>query len=435
MIETKRHVTTLDNGITVLSEYAPHFNRAAVAVNVMAGGIHDPEGKEGLAHVLEHLIFRGSDTRSSADIQSAIQDLGGYINGQTFLDRTTYSATIIREDIGKTLDLFADMIARPRIDAADLDLEKKIVEDENCRGCFNCSMNEAFFSAAYPDQILSRPIIGFEDTIRDLTVEDLKEFHRDFYVAANLTVAVCGDIEHDALVDMVERSFAALPKGRPSTWPDFRYTGGDMHMGTRSEDAGVWLGFDFTDMDLDEKRAVDMFANILGGHGQSLLMQELREKRGLVYHVSTETETCARRDVLRVYLQGPSSSIRDICTLTIDTIRQAARNLAEDEVDKARRRYHLGAKMSQDALESRVDDMITDISDLGRVTDPAERYKRYQSMTAADITAAARKLLASSPTIAMSAPIRSAPKLSDLRARLTDEKSTSGFFGLLKRAG
>jgi predicted Zn-dependent peptidase len=433
MYDVTRHSTVLDNGITVLSECAPHSNRAALAINVLAGSVHEPAAHAGIAHLLEHLMFRGTATQSSADIQDRIEDLGGSINAQTQLDQTCYHATVLSEDIGRSMHLFADMFQNPKFAEQDIDMERQIIEDENCRGCFNCAMNEALFEVSYPDQPLSRPVIGYKETLESITRDDLVAFHKAFYVGRNVTVAVCGDMDHQDVVALVEAAFSDLPAGEASTWPEMPYVGGDMHMGTSSDDSSVWISWDVTDFDDAQKRRIWMLSDILGGHGQSLLMQELREKRGLVYAVSCEVQTYARRDILRVYLQGPSNRIAEICEVAIDTIKGAASGLSDEEHAKAIRRHHVNALMSLDGLEGRTYDMITDISELGRISDPTERYHAYQGLSVKDLRSAGQALLTLSPSIVMSAPLRHAPKPQALRTRMT-AKSRGILGSLLKRA-
>ncbi|MEP1490546.1 pitrilysin family protein [Parasphingorhabdus sp.] len=435
MIDTVRHSTTLENGITVLSEEALYAHRTAVAVSVMAGGIHEPTEKAGLAHLLEHVLFRGTATRPGPSLREAIEDLGGFINGQTFQDRTTYTGTVILENLTDTVALLADMVMNPTLDDDDIELEKQIVEDENCRGCFGCSMNESFFEAAYPDQRMSQPVIGYEDTVKALTREDLAAFHETYYTGGNITVAVCGNVSHDKVVEMVREAFAGVPEGKKSVWPALEYDGGDLQMTTSSSESDVWIGFDFTDLSNDEKRCIAMFADILGGHAQSRLMQELREKRGLVYNVSAEIDIYARRDVLRIFLQGPSAKFGEICDLAAEVILDSATNLSEAELTKAMRRHHIGEIMSLDGLEGRVEDMVTDVSDLGWITDPAERYQGYLALTVKQITTAATKMLSKQPTIIMSAPVRNAPKLGKLRQKLDPTQKSGGFLQMFKRAG
>lgn len=435
MTHTIRHSTNLENGITVISEEALHAHRTAIGVSVMAGGIHEPADKAGLAHLLEHVLFRGTTTQPGPELRTAIEDLGGYINGQTLQDRTTYTGTVILENLPDTVALLADMVMNPTLLDDDIELEKQIVEDENCRGCFGCTMNESFFEAAYPDQQMSQPVIGYEDTVKALTRADLVAFHSAYYTGRNITVAVCGNIAHDEVVAMVREAFSGIPEGTDSVWPALNYQSGDMQLGTRSEESNLWMGYDFTNLTNDEKRAVYMFSDILGGHGQSRLMQELREKRGLVYNVSTEVDTYVRRDVLRIYLQGPSAKFGEICDLATEVVKDVAAHLSEAEMRKALRRHHINVTMSLDALEGRVEDMITDVSDIGRISNPVERHQGFMALTAKDVTDAAVKLLSQPPTIIMSAPVRNAPKIAKLREKLSPNYKAGGLLQMFKRTG
>lgn len=430
----KRNSTRLENGITVISEHAPNVHRAAVSVSIMAGSIHEPKEQAGLAHVLEHIVFRGTQKITAEDASAIIEDLGGHINGQTMSDHTMYYGSVIREDLGRTIAFLADLITEPAFEAEHLELEKNIVEDENCRGCYGCTMQETYLDSAYPDQVLARPIIGYEETVMSLTVESLKEFHEKFYVTENVVVAVCADITHDEVVDLVKKAFANMPKGQPSTWPILEYAGGDSMLNTRSDDAGVWLGFDVTEMAEKEKRALWLFSDIIGGHGHSILMDELREKRGLVYGVSTDIATLARRDHFRVYLNGSAANITEICNVAIDTIRDVAQNLPATQLAKAKRRQHVNEIMSRDGLEGRVSDMITDMSDLGYITNIEERFHNYQNLTASEIEAAAQNMLDLTPTIVISASLRRAPKIADLRERISGVRTGNSLLGFFKRA-
>jgi predicted Zn-dependent peptidase len=166
------------------------------------------------------------------------------------------------------------------------------------------------------------------------------------------------------------------------------------------------------------RRALFMFCDILGGHGMSLLMQELREKRGLVYGVWSSIETVARRDIFKIFIRGQAQKIGEISAITIDTLRNAAFGLPEAEVAAARRRYHVGHGMQHDIQPSRVEDMATDMVEMGRVTNVAERYGHYQAMTRVDLEGAAQAMLALEPALVLQAPMRGEPKFADIRARL-----------------
>ncbi|WP_284165314.1 pitrilysin family protein [Frigidibacter sp. SD6-1] len=418
MFEVKRHCTVLPNGIRVVSERADNFSGVAVGACFGVGSVHEPAEQAGIAHILEHLIFRGTETRSEEALQTAFAELGGHVNGTTHPDRTTYTATVLRDDFGRALGLFAEMLAAPALSEDDLALEKSIVNEENCRGCHNCTMSEAFYATAFPDQNIRHPVIGYEETLEALTREDLLAFHGRFYVGRNLTVSVCGDLSHETAVAEVARAFAHFPAGEEAGYPPYSYAGGDMLLGSNGTDASVWIGFDITGLGEAQKRALFMFCDIVGGHPQSLLMHELRRKRGLVYAVWSTIDTVARRDIFKLYISGQAAKIGEISNVTIATVRAAADGLDPAVLTEGQRRHHVGTLMGQDDLASRVDDMVTDITELGHVTEVQERYRAYQALSVDDLRTAAREMLSISPTIVIRAPLRQAPKFMHLREQL-----------------
>ncbi|MGG7564606.1 M16 family metallopeptidase [Rhodovulum sp. DZ06] len=413
-----RHFTRLPNGAMVLSEHAPQFQRIALAATVLAGSVHEPPEKAGLAHVLEHVIFRGGPTLPTRKVQEEIQELGGAVNGRTHMDRTSYTATVLREDAGRALDLFAGILRDPALSADDLELEKSIVGDEDCRGCWGCTMQEAYYATAYPDQRLSLPTMGYEETVEALTAADLAAFHEERYVGANMVVAICGDLEHDAAVEMVAARFGDMEEGAASAAPDFTYAGGETHLADRSDNSALWIGFDATHLSLPELWALDMFMDMLGGGGQSALMQELREKRGLVYSAGAALDTVVRRESARIHLSGASQKIGEISAVALDLLGEMAARVDPDVLARTIRTDLAAQRMRLDSLEARVEDMATDMSDVGRVSDLAARFKGYRDLTPGAVEDAARKMLATPPTLLLSGPLRGAPKFADLRARI-----------------
>lgn len=392
---------------------------ASLAVCVLAGAIHEPEGKAGLAHVLEHLIFRGSTQTSGEAIQEAFAALGGQLNGRTALDHTAYTATVLKEDVAPALHLFAEMLTKPAFADEDLELEKQIVEEENCRGCYNCTMSEAFWGTAFPDQNLHEPVIGYEDTVKGLTRQDLLDFHGKVYVGSNLVVSVCGDLSHETVVAAVEQAFSEMPQGEAAGYPNYTFSPGELLLGNSTQDATLWIGYDVTGFDEDRLRDLFMFCDILGGHGMSLLMQELREKRGLVYGVWTQMETVARRTLFKVYIHGQAQRIGEIVNLTIDTLKNAAFDLSEKEITAARRRYRVTFGMGHDIHPARVEDMMSDIVEVGKATNVSERAAHYQNASKENVEAAAQAMLDLEPALILQAPMRGAPKFADIRAGLS----------------
>lgn len=410
--------TILENGVTVVTDHAPHFQSVAIALAVQVGSAHECEEQSGIAHALEHLVFRGSRSRSGDELQKAFALSGGYLNAQTDEDSTIYQGITLAADLGDAVELLAEMIREPRLNADDLELEKGIIQQESCRGCFGCSMRDNMFDQAYPDQPLRHPVIGFEDTVSELTRDDLIAFHHHSYVGQNITLAVSGDVDHDALVEIARKSLGVIRAGEPIAQPKLSYSPGEMHLGNSSEQGAIRFIFPMTSFDQPMRRAARLFYDILGGHGQSRLMSELREKRGLVYNTWADGCRVAGQELIIVEAVGEARKMPQISQVMIDTICALARTPDRHEFELAKTRIHAGFHMNLDNLTGRVTDLIEDIHQLGTLSDYAERYAGYQAITLEDMQAAGAALLSTSPTIISAGPARGKPKFSELRARL-----------------
>jgi len=191
-----------------------------------------------------------------------------------------------------------------------------------------------------------------------------------------------------------------------------------MHLGNASEQGAIRLVFPMTALDKRTKRAARLFYDILGGHGQSRLMSELREKRGLVYNTWADGYTVAGQELMMIEAVGEARKMPEITQVVIDTIKDLATAPDAGEFERAKMRAHAGFHMGLDNLNGRVRDLIEDIHQLGKISDYSERYDGYQAITLEDLKAAGQAILATEPTIISAGPARGKPKFNDLRAQL-----------------
>ena len=432
-----RSHTTLENGIEVVTDYAPNFQSVAVSASFRIGSVHEPDEKSGISHLLEHLVFRGSNTRTGEEIQAAFSEFGGYLNAETDEDSTDFVARILKDDLADSLQIIADMVINPRLDDDDIRLEKQIIEQENCRGCYNCTMRDAFYAQAFPNQSIRNPVIGYEDTVEALTQKDLQEYHRLAYVGKNLTVAVCGDIDHETVITYVQAAFGDIPTGQAAGYPHFTYSPGELLLGSNSDRSTLRLGFPLTDFSIRQARAAILYYDILGGHGQSKLMYELREKRGLVYGAWADEYNCAGQTILFVEASGEAKNMPEISDVIIRTMINTARNLQDRDLELAKKRAHSGMLMSLDDVFERCKAIQADIADQGSLNDWKKRYDEYQSLTLDEVGKAGEEILKLEPTIIASGSMRNMPKFAEIRAKLkgkdiSESKQKQGLFGLLK---
>lgn len=430
----QRQTSTLTNGIIVATDPAPNFHGVAIAVSFRIGSVHEPDSKAGISHLLEHVVFRGSTKRDGDALQQAFAELGADINGRTDEDSTTYTVQALREDLPAALGLVAELTTYPKIASEDMVLEKQIIEQENCRGCPNCSIRDAYYQTSYPDQSIGNPVIGYEDTLASIAVEDLKAYHRAAYVGSNLTIAICGDLEHELILEAVENAFCQLPKGDPAGYPELRFQQGDMVLGSGGDRASIRIGWNLASLPRSERRPIYVFSDILGGHGQSTLMQELREKRGLVYGAWADEFSFAKEEILFADASGEAVKMGEIARVLAQTSRDTAINLQQDELDRAKRRIRTGMLMGRDYITSRVERMVAEIAESGRLHRLDNVYEEYMNLTLQDVKSAGQKVLETDPTIIAMCPVRSLPKFEDIRGWFKGQdaparEKRAGFFG------
>ncbi|MBO9467935.1 insulinase family protein [Tropicibacter sp. R15_0] len=412
------HHATLPNGTDILLDSAPHFQTVAISVSFRVGSIHETPDQAGISHLLEHLMFRGSASRTGDEIHQMIEMLGGEINACTDEDSTTYTAQVVKEDLPQALEIMADMLLSPNLAEEDIALEKQIIERENCRGCYQCSMRETFYEISYSDPGLHNPIIGHPETLESITRENLLTHHNRFYVGENLVISIAGDLSLDEVVSAVEQNFHALPRGEKARHPRFDFTPDQMHFSHTGDTATVRLSYDFSHFDEDQHRAARAFIDILGGHGQSLLMQELREKRGLVYGVWAGDYGVADNSFFNVDVNGELKKIREVAQVMAETMLSATQSLPDGLFDRHKRRILNGARAGLDDLTARAGWLQEQWVYHNRLFDWDAAQARYQALTEDQVKTAGAALLALEPTILTGGSNRHAPKFDQLRAWL-----------------
>src|SRR3954466_10837261 len=195
-------ITTLSNGLRVATREMPGLETAAVGLYADAGSRHEPARLNGIAHLFEHMVFKGAGGRSAREIGEAIEDVGGDLNAATDRDGTSFTASVMAEHVPLGVELIADLVLRPRFDAADLEREKDVVLQElgEARDTPSDIIFDELWSAAFADQPLGRPVLGDEASIEAIERADLDDWRRERYRAGSLVLVAAGKVEHERFV-------------------------------------------------------------------------------------------------------------------------------------------------------------------------------------------------------------------------------------------
>ncbi len=393
-------ITTLPSGLTVLTERMERVETISFGAYVGAGTRHETAAENGVAHFLEHMAFKGTATRSAIDIAEAIEDVGGHINAYTSREQTAYYVKLLKEDLALGVDIIGDILCHSSFEPEELERERGVILQEI--GQANDTPDDIVFdhfqSAAYPSQPMGRPVLGTEAIIRGMKRDALPGFMKAHYTPENMVISACGNLEHDQVVELVQRHFADLPTAERCAPMPADYTGGEYRERRELDQAHIVLGFSAPGYGEADYYPSMLLSTLLGGGMSSRLFQEIREKRGLVYSIYSFTAPAVDGGLFGIYA-GTGES-------------EAA------ELNRARAQLKAGLLMSLESTGSRCEQLARQWQIFGRVIPAAETVAKIEAVHEADVCAAAARIFRQRPTLASIGPIGQVPKLSAIIDRL-----------------
>jgi predicted Zn-dependent peptidase len=300
--------TTLPIGLTVLSEFMPGVRSVAFGAWVRAASLHERRERMGVSHLLEHMVFKGTSRRSARDIALSLEQVGGSLDAYTSREHTVYQARVLDEHLEIAVDVIGDLVFEPALRASDLALERNVVLEEI--GMVEDTPDDLVFelhnAAVWGDHPLGYSILGTRDTVSALDVGDLKHLHRRSYTPSQLVVAAAGNVDHDRLLEILQRTgwadrparesrVARVPRPRPVA-PRRE------HIHREGSQTHIVLGTATIGHDDARRHAMVLLSVVLGSGMSSRLFQRVREELGLAYSVYTFQTFYATRGVQGVYV-------------------------------------------------------------------------------------------------------------------------------------
>ncbi|QPQ56307.1 insulinase family protein [Allosphingosinicella flava] len=389
-------LTLLPNGLRVATRSMPGVETAAVGLYADTGSRHEESRVNGLAHLFEHMVFKGAGGRSAREISEAIEDVGGDLNAMTDRDSTIFTATVMAEHIPLGLELIADMILRPHFTPEELAREKDVVLQElgEARDTPNDIIFDDLQSAAFADQPLGRSVLGEEESIAAITVDDLHHWRSEHYRAGSLSLVAAGKVDHDRFVSLAEHYFGALPPGTLLQPQGGSFTGGSRVGRTASDQAHLALGFGGPAQLADDYYAARFFSDVVGGGMSSRLFQQLREERGLAYSVYTMLQSWRDTGLFSVYAATARAQSAASAQLIEDVLAQAAGTITEREVNRVRTQARAGLLMSLESSWGQASYVARMLALHGRLVDPSEVLADLEAVSVDHVRAAGAKMLA-----------------------------------------
>jgi predicted Zn-dependent peptidase len=405
-------VSRLSNGLTVATETLPHIESVALGVWVKSGARNERDDEHGLAHLLEHMAFKGTSGRSAWRIASEIEDVGGEINAATSVETTSFFARVLKDDVPLAVDILADILTDSKFDPHELEREQHVILQEigAAHDTPDDIVFDRFTETAFRDQTLGRSILGTPETVKSFTSQQLHKFIERQYGADRMVVVAAGGVTHDEFVREVEkrlggfRAHAQIEEPRQAT-----YTGGDYRETRDLMDAQIVLGFEGRAYHVRDFYASQVLSMILGGGMSSRLFQEVREKRGLCYSVYAFHWGFSDTGVFGVHAATGRSDIAELVPVLIQELQRAGEDISLEELNRARAQYRAGLMMSRESAASRAAQIARQLLLFGRPIDTDELVDRLSKLTIERLTDLSSRLFSTRPTIAAVGPVGMLP--------------------------
>lgn len=403
-----QRLTELENGLRIVTREMPSVETVAVGLYTDVGSRDERPGENGLAHLYEHMVFKGAGGRGAREIAEHIEGVGGDLNAMTGREGTVFTARLLAGDLPLGLSLIADMILRPHFDAAELEREKQVVLQElaEVRETPGDLVFEHLQHAAYPDQPLGRSILGDEKSLSGLSGADLAGWRDTHYRPANMLVVAAGKLAHDDVVAAAETEFGGMPGVKAPAPLTASFSGGTFASAGNGEQAHLAFGWEGPAVTDPAHYAARLFGEAVGGGMSSRLFQELREERGLAYTVWANHVPYADTGLFSVYAATPRSEAEAALALMEAVLADASKHLGQTELDRARTLAKAGLLMSLESCEGQAGYIARQVLVHGRLVEPAEVVAAIDTITLDEVRAAGAGMLAgpkAAATIGMSA--------------------------------
>jgi predicted Zn-dependent peptidase len=416
--------TTLPSGLTVVTDAAPGVHSAAVGVWISAGARHEDSAAEGgVAHFAEHMLFKGTPTRTAQDISQAIESRGGHLNAYTGREVTAYHAHILADDAPAALEVIADMLRRATLPEDEVERERGVILSEiaMCADTPEDRAADATYATAWGGrQALGAPILGTPATVGAMTRAQVAGYIARAYRPSAMVLSAAGAVEHDAIVALAQRYFGDMEPGdAPPAPARARYTGGQAREARALEAAQLVLALPAPSRTAPDFWAAHAAAVVLGGGAASRLFTEVREKRGLAYAVGAHYAPYTDGGLLLLTAGTGAGTLAEAARVICGELTALASHATQAEAARARAQLRAALLMGREDMATRADMAARHVLFHGGPPEVDALLARIAAVDADAIARAARAMLSAGPlTLAAVGPVGGLPPYGVLRAAM-----------------
>lgn len=404
-------ITTLPNGLRVATDTMAGLESATLGFWVGVGARHEPEDANGVAHLVEHMLFKGTPTRTAFDISAQMEDVGGHLNAYTSREMTAYHAKVLRPDVPLALDVLSDMLQRATLDEDELGRERGVIIQEI--GQSIDQPDDIIFdhaqAVAYPNSGLGRPILGTADTIANLPRQRMFEYIKTNYAAPQIVLAAAGAIEHNQMLELAQKFCDSLPTSAQSKADSPRFTSGDTREARDIEQLHALINFKGLSYNDPDYYALSVFSTLLGGGMSSRLFQEVREKRGLVYSIYSYASSYSDGGQFGIFAGTDPEKIQELLPVVAEEMQKVTHAITEAEMARAKAQLRAMLFMAQESTMARAEKLAANQLIYGRIITNEEMIDKINAVDVPQLQRLAKRLLQTAPVTAFVGPLEKVP--------------------------
>jgi predicted Zn-dependent peptidase len=413
-------ISTLDNGLRIVTQSMPGLETVSMGIWNFVGGRDELASLNGVAHLLEHMAFKGTKTRSALQIAETIENVGGDINAYTSKEITAYYVKLIAEDLPLGIDILTDILQNSSFSEEELNRERGVILQEI--GMYLDTPDDMIFDywqeKAYPNQPMGRSILGKTDIIKSITRDQVKDFMTSHYNPNKMVISAAGKIDHDKFVDQISRVCLNLPMGNENNRQIAKYSSGQYREEKNLEQIHLLLGFEGINYNHKDYYSLLVYSSLLGGGMSSRLFQEIREKRGLVYGISSFSSSYTDTGMFGIYAGTGENQIEELIPVLCDELKNSPKYILEKEINRGKAQLKASLMMGRESAFRRCESAARQLLVFNRVIDPSETIKKIELVTKETVEKIAEQIVSAPITISSIGPIKKLETLEKIQSRL-----------------
>ncbi|MDR1390860.1 MAG: insulinase family protein [Holosporales bacterium] len=395
--------TELDNGLSVVTDGIESFQTVSLGMFVNVGSVNENEKQGGISHFLEHMAFKGTSKRSALQISHAIESVGGFINAYTSKEVTAFHVKVLKDNVDLAIDIVTDIVQNSTFDEIEFEKERGVIIQEihQLNDAPDDLVFDMFQEKCFDNERLGTQILGSEEDILSFKPENIREYLDTQYSTNSMVLSASGNLDHDEFCRLVDESTPKMRAFETDVVEKQTYKGGFIFKKKELEQTHLVIGFEGMSHTHENKFDLCAMSTILGGGMSSRLFQEIREKRGWVYSISSFISNYRDTGIFGVYAACEDSKAREVIEVIKDEFEKSKFDIKEEELNKAKIQLKASLLMGLESSSARMERLANQYLLQGRLNSLDQISEKIEAISLASLKCVVEKVFASKPTLAV----------------------------------